>query len=1122
MDRYEDKVREEEIMKLAGDRRYTEAAELADTIDWSRVRSVTTLCKISDVYKGARRFQESKEILLMAYKKYPENRRIVYALCLRSIQLEEYVQAIEYYKEFRQLAPNDTDRYILQYRIYEAQDVSLEERAAVLEEFKSKDYQPKWGYELAYLYHRMGLGTKCVDECEEFIATFGEGKYVIKAMELKALHEPLTDSEKLEYERYINERDLAIQSGAEPHKGVPESIQDMGNSTLEEEDLQGAPTAELPIEPEQLQPVEEKPAEPEPAEIEVKPVDVGQYNTINLQAALAESMKDIWGEDAQDQEDIAEPGRPAATAVDNSQSAVSEEDNIQPLTNPAAAVEVPVNASPAVQSPVYPATPAQEETANVAAPTAQAPVNSAPGPQPAAYEPEVSRARVERQNDTPAGKRLIHDTDTRLMPSTPQEGVEDITIFEPTPLAGRYMMPDSGVNAGMPGAGMPGADIPMHTPSTPEEGVEDNTIFTPTPLSGYRVSSEEILSEIAPQEPMIDLMPPPEPGISPVRELSPLLKPETPPQSNSVLIEQTKRIPTDTIVDYLETQKIVKEIQHSTASMQASTAQSEKIPGAITGQIDVPGTGSALYDQMLAEEYNGQIRLAVAEAEKIEKQITGQLSIDDVLSDWEDAKKENEKKREQEVRKRIVQHTGSLFDEFDEDTKAALIEQLEKAFRDAILKETDKGELDEEALGKKIRKEALRTVEYMTADGVIGEGMKDSADKGQDRDEYEDDYDYDETGKKSRRPADDEADEDESDIDDEPVEDEEENVRSRRRAADADDEEESDEDIADEENEQDESDDDDAGFDKESKKSDSGSKKRKRSSETDSIGVEAVRKALEEDEDTDRSGKKRFDNPSKTYATDSEGKRILSPEEEDLFKPFLNRRGARKQIIGALDNMSMAAYTGNCIVTGEEGTGTIDLAKRLIKYMQTTDSNFLGNQVAMVLGKSLNGKDLPALLSKINGGAIIIQSARGMKKSTVQKLISALENENLGVMAILEDTSEGMDKIVGTLPKLGEIFNARVDLQALDDKALVSYACEYALSQEHSIDEFAMLAIHTRIGEMQTSDHQVTVAEVRDLVDDAIFYADKKNPAHFFDIILHKRYDDDDMVILREKDFMHY
>ena len=95
-----------------------------------------------------------------------------------------------------------------------------------------------------------------------------------------------------------------------------------------------------------------------------------------------------------------------------------------------------------------------------------------------------------------------------------------------------------------------------------------------------------------------------------------------------------------------------------------------------------------------------------------------------------------------------------------------------------------------------------------------------------------------------------------------------------------------------------------------------------------------------------------------------------------------------------------------------------------------------------------------------------------------------------------------MDKIVGTLPKLGEIFNARVDLQALDDKALVSYACEYALSQEHSIDEFAMLAIHTRIGEMQTSDHQVTVAEVRDLVDDAIFYADKKNPAHLFDIIL--------------------
>ena len=210
------------------------------------------------------------------------------------------------------------------------------------------------------------------------------------------------------------------------------------------------------------------------------------------------------------------------------------------------------------------------------------------------------------------------------------------------------------------------------------------------------------------------------------------------------------------------------------------------------------------------------------------------------------------------------------------------------------------------------------------------------------------------------------------------------------------------------------------------------------------------------------------------------------------------------------------------IVTGEEGVGTIDLAKKLIKYMQSTDSNFVNRQVAKVSGKGLNDKDLQSLFEKIKGGAIIIESARGMKKSTVQKLIKILDSENLGVLAVLEDTSEGMDKIVGTLPKLGELFNVRIDLKALDDKALVNYACEYALSQEHTIDEYALLALHTRIAEMQTSTHQVSVSEVRDLVDDAIYYADKKNPAHLFDIILHKRYDDEDMIILREKDFMHY
>ena len=200
MDKYEYKVRAEEIKSLIAKGEFAEAVKIADTIDWHRVKSVMMLCTISDLYKINRKFQESKDILLMAYERHPGGRLIVYSLCELSIKMGEFVQAIEYYKEFVQIAPKDTGRYILQYKLYEAQDVSLEERIAVLEEFKKRDYREKWAYELAYLYHRIGLETKCVEECDEMILWFGEGRYVMKALELKQLHQPLTESQQEKFQ----------------------------------------------------------------------------------------------------------------------------------------------------------------------------------------------------------------------------------------------------------------------------------------------------------------------------------------------------------------------------------------------------------------------------------------------------------------------------------------------------------------------------------------------------------------------------------------------------------------------------------------------------------------------------------------------------------------------------------------------------------------------------------------------------------------------------------------------------------------------------------------------------------------------------------------------------------
>ena len=249
--------------------------------------------------------------------------------------------------------------------------------------------------------------------------------------------------------------------------------------------------------------------------------------------------------------------------------------------------------------------------------------------------------------------------------------------------------------------------------------------------------------------------------------------------------------------------------------------------------------------------------------------------------------------------------------------------------------------------------------------------------------------------------------------------------------------------------------------------------------------------------------------------------RELSPEEQELFGKFVHQRKSRKQLIHVLDNMSLASCTGNIIITGEEEDTAMSLAKALIREMQYTDSNFSG-KVAKIEGHVLNKKDVEATFSKLDNGALIIVEAARLKTATVASMIKVLEKENMGLLALLVGTKTEVGDLLAKNGALTNSFNLRVDIEPLDNEALVAYAKQYAEDMEYSIDEFGILALHTRIADRQTSDHEVTVAEVRDLVDEAIEYANKKTPKHFMDILLAKRYDEEDMIILREKDFMHY
>ncbi len=928
LDKYEYKIRADEINSLIEEGEYAEAVAIADTIDWRRVKSVRMLCTISDLYKINRRFQESKDILLLAYEKHPSGRLIVYSLCELSIKMEEYVQAIEYYKEFVQIAPKDTGRYILQYRLYEAQEVSLEERIAVLEEFKKRDYREKWAYELAYLYHRIGLTTKCIEECDEMYLWFGEGKYVIKAMELKALHAPLNAEQQAKYDAWTAGLEEDVEEADEE---LPEEDEDVqtdegyGDEEADEEDPDFGmtmPTTDLP---------------------QVKTVDVGEYNTLNLQMALAESMKEIM---------------------------TDEEPEIRPVER---ALEV-------------------QEGRIVEMPRRQ-------------EQADEEESFVEEEETAAEDMDAAENTDTEENLAEKEDQDEELSIVEKiiAPLLQETVK-------------IPKVELPEEMDELQEVVPEATREFTPvrdSDLISGRPSAEAVRPEAVADR-------------TPVREI------KTEPAQEQRIIREVRP---ETIQEPTPVRERMPEAVQEQMPAGAAEAVSEMMPA---GEPEQPAAPT-IYDSVLSQEYDGQIRLLVPDSDvkAVEKQITGQLSIQDIMAEWEAMKRSNEQKRMEDVRRRVLEHTGSLFADFDEATKSGLLEQLEKAFVAAIMKESGikKVILPEEAEKELVSKTAQTSPQPAAST---------------------------ETARKEPVPV--------KEIEEAPV-------------------------IA----YNDEPDEEDADFEMDDEMEEV--------AEPDELEAE-----IDEPEEEE---------PEAQPQPETQTVRELTDEERELFGQFTHHRKSREQLVRTLDNMSMASYTGNVIITGEEGGGTLTLAKGLIREMQYSDGNFSG-KIAKISGAVLNKKDIADTLSRISGGALIVEKAADLKSAVAMKLCKELERGNVGLLLILEDTKQRMNTLLSENDIMTRVFALRVDIEPLDDEALVAYARQYAEDQEYSIDEFGVLALHTRIAEMQTSDHEVTLAEVRELVDEAIYYANRKTPKHFVDVLLSKRYDNDDMIILRESDFIHY
>lgn len=930
MDKYENKVKLEEINSLIKEGAYAEALDIADTIDWTTVKNIPTLGKISDLYKMMHRFEECRDILLIAYQKQ-NGKNIVKSLCEVSIELNDIVNAIEYCKEFVELAPRDPSRYILKYKIYKAQNISLEEQIGVLETMKEQEYKPKWAYELALLYHRVGMANKCVEECDNIILWFVDGKYVLKAFELKAQHQPLTEKEIYKYE-------VLRQAGGELNIDIS------------------------------LREPEEKPVQKK--EMEIQGPEAGPVNTQNLQAVVAAGLEGMFDTKTNIYDTVDVPQTyEEAVAMDEAAKNPSEPEHT-------------MDDSLLVTQIINPVIP-------------EAPVG-------AELEADASLAAGTRSDTDIIGDAAHDMANTRLI-----KDYKDIQETASPELAQ---------------TGEITAEIPEYVLNQDTDEIK--------PITG-------------------------EIPIVPV----PAAKKAEQPQV-----------------------KVSPEAYNEDSYFDPSN----------TGIIET-FTKSSKMDSMLSQGYDGQISMVVPDYVAPEKQITGQISIDDVMREWENKKKAAEERRLEEIKATVRKNADDIFAGFNDTTKMTLLENLENeminaAKKQGIPKQIKVADIDSTPVPSVPKAQPVKKEEPKVEPvSIEEEGIE----------EIEEIEEVAPETVVSEEPVKAEA----------PKVTVSEAVEEKPKAAEVEDTKEETSDIEETEDTVEET------------------SEIEEAEDTVEEISETVEETEEEPEDIEDESEE-YEDEDEDYEEEKPVRhrshdRNLTSAERKHFEAYLRNRGVEKQLVEVLDNITLASYTGNVMVSSEENTEVTTFSKLLIQEIQMSDENFTG-RVAQITGANLNKKEIVDVLEKVKNGAMIITEPQELKKKTVDNLVREMEKDGSGIVIIIQGTPDIVDKLLERNEGLARVFNLRIDLKPFDNRTLVEYARSYAYEKEYAIDEFAALELHARIDDQQTADHEVTLREVEEMVDDAIYFANKKTPKHFFDILFGKRYDKEDMIILKEKDFMHY
>ena len=1098
MDKYEYKQLSERMIELMQNEEYGEAKEIADSIDWRRVRNAMMLANVSDIYEKTGEYQKSYDILQIAYHRAEGSRKVLYRLSSLALKTGNVDEAIDFYDEFVQLAPKDPNRHILRYQILRAQRAPLEQQIEALEEFKKAEYIEEWAFELAKLYQEAGMTAECLEECDDLILWFSEGKYVYKAMELKMQYKPLTPSQQEKYNRRF-----------EKNGGETEEIPDLETYVAENEEpedhLDEAAT-------EHSEAVSEEPVEDIPESIgqqdtgkeesSEKPVRKPEKKKIGDTMRLDEALEQLLHRKpevsaAEDEEpDISD----LESAIGDIESVV-DLDMVNQISQEKHTGDVPIGmkelipgevseeaADKTERIPVEITTDITEDDAEeldledlVAEELPEEVEEAEPVEEEAEEVEEAEPVEEEAEPIEEAQTGTIEEELQKIADAEPAEPEEEIFDMEEA----EDFLEDS-----------PAEDWEDDTESFEEADAEE--LSFEEILSDWDSEEAEALLEDAEEEVYDE-------SVEETYEEEPDEEPN----------EETYEDEAEDILEGAEEEPI-EESAEDVVEADAEEIYEEEPENEVTE--DTPILSPDI--QRLIDEIEGAVPAeeSLPEEKEIEKapeephenmgEVTESLRLDDLPEEDEDLFEDEDflESEDEEDEYESYEDDDSEEDEYESYEDDDSEEDEYESYEDDDLEEDEYESYEDDDSEED---------EYESYEDDDSEDEYASYDEDEYEDEiYDDEYEDDDEAYYEESDDDELADDEEFYYEDEEEPDEED-------APDFEDEFKVDPKHSEEPDDREIPDEDD-GIDIMSATTPLSRKETAKliaTGKTSPLPLDEISDALSMDTGFVVHG--RYDLETQSGIGTRAG---LTEEQKKLFSYFVPVRGMSEQLVDVLEqdknctNRKGTSKTGNLLIIGDKGNGKTVLAVDVVKAIQKQREIRQG-KVAIVTGESLNKKKIGDIFDKLYGGALIIEKAGKMNEKTVAKLNRAMERDTGELLIVLEEQRKPLDRLLSSNREFRRKFTSRLEVPIFINDELVTFGQTYAQENGYKIDEMGILALYSCIDSLQREDHSVTVAEVKEVMDKAIAHSQKASAKKLVKRVFGRNTDSSDRIILSERDF---